>query len=385
LPIVWVLALIAYTVYLLLVPGSASGVLKVFTFYGQSLLLLVQNARVPWPPVIQQVLFSSSDLGSLSPTALECVARRISITQRYMVYAATPLVLVLICVAVFVAGRLRRWALAYDVLVYMSLSMLLTTYFSVSLKALAGVSCTLPDGYLNAHPWIICDTSASSEFRLVLALSVLCIIVYTLGAPAFAGYHLFRNRTQLAEPRIARRLGILFGSYQPALFWWECVIIARRLALALAVTLVPFTQQQLASVIIMTVLVVSIALQHTFSPFATILENRLEQLSLYVLLLAFLGVYVTDTSSGSSAPLQWIPVLVVVLVCVTAVILLLATVLVLGTRLKPSLAKTSLGLRLFSGNEVLSGLASKTEALRERLLTFVSEKSEAVSDLNTGL
>jgi hypothetical protein len=385
LPIVWVVALIAYTVYLLLVPGSASGVLKVFTFFGQSLLLLAQNGRVPWPPVIRQLLHSSSDTGSLSATALECVARGITLTQRYAVYTATPVLLVAICVVVFVVGRLRRWAPAYDVLVYMSLSMLLTTYFSISLKALAGVSCTLSDGYLNAYPWIPCDASASPEFRVVLALSVLCIIVYTLGVPAFAGYHLFRNRTQLAEPHIARRLGFLFGSYQPALFWWEYVIIARRLALAMAVTLVPFTQQQLSSVIIMTVLVVSIALQHAFSPFATMLENRLEQLSLYVLLLAFLGIYVTDTSAGSSTPLEWLPVLVIVLVSITAIILLLVVVFVLGTRIVPSLAKTGLGFRLLSGSETLSGLVSKTQSLQEPLLVPVSRRSSSVADLDAAL
>jgi hypothetical protein len=389
LPIVWVVALIAYTVYLLLVPGSASGVLKVFTFFGQSLLLLAQNGRAPWPPVIRQLLHSSSDTGSLSATALECVARGITLTQRYAVYTTTPMLLVAVCVVVFVVGRLRRWAPAYDVLVYMSLSMLLTTYFSISLKALAGFSCTLSDGYLNAYPWIPCDTSASPEFRVVLALSVMCIIVYTLGVPAFAGYHLFRNRTQLAEPHIARRLGFMFGSYQPALFWWEYVITARRLALAMAVTLVPFTQQQLSSVIIMTVLVVSIALQHTFSPFATILENRLEQLSLYVLLLAFLGVYVTDTSSGTSAPLEWLPVLVIVLVSITAVVLLLATAFVLGTRVVPSLAETRFGFWLLSGSEALSGLALKSQALREQLLVPVGKRSglvaESVADVDAEL
>jgi predicted Na+-dependent transporter len=170
----------------------------------------------------------------------------------------------------------------------------------------------------------------------------------------------------------------MFGSYQPALFWWEYVIIARRLALAMAVTLVPFTQQQLSSVIIMTVLVVSIALQHTFSPFATKLENRLEQLSLYVLLLAFLGIYVTDTSAGSSTPLEWLPVLVIVLVSITAIILLLATVFVLGTRLVPSLAETSLGFRLLSGSETLSGLVSKTHSLQESLLGERSDLDAAL-------
>jgi hypothetical protein len=147
-------------------------------------------------------------------------------------------------------------------------------------------------------------------------------------------------------------------------FWWEYVAIARRVVLAAAVTLVPFTEQQLAAVIIMTVLLVSIALQHAFVPFATVLENRLEQLSLSVLLLAFLGVYVAETSADAATPLTWLPILVMVLVSVTAVVLLVATVLVLLIRVLPKLADTTIGRQLLDG----SPLVRKADSLRDRLL-----------------
>jgi hypothetical protein len=356
---------VAYTLYLLLVPGSASGALKVFTFYSQSLVLLTQSAQVPWPPAVRQLLHSVSDMGSLSVTAVECVSLGISVAGRYIFYAVTPLVLVTLCFAVYVVARLRGWAPAYDVLVYMSLSMLLTTYFSVTLKALAGVSCTLPDGYLNAYPWIACDASISPEFPVILALSIGSLLVYTLGVPAFAGYHLVRNRAQLTDPRIARRLGFLFGCYHPAAFWWEYVILIRRLVLSLAVTLVPFTQQPLTAVIVMVVLVASVALQHACYPFSTTLENRLELLSLYTLLLAFIGVYVAETGTGSWS---WLPVLVVVGVVLVGAVLLIATVFVLLLRLLPLFTRSRCGRWLLCRSVSLDALVSKTLALRDRVL-----------------
>lgn len=384
LPVGWALALLVYVVYLLLVPGNASGVLKVTTFYGQSLLLLSENARVPWPPAIASLLHSSSETGSLSATALECVARGIDVCTRYIVYTMTPVGLVLVCVAVFVVGRLRRWQSAYDVLIYMVLSMLFITYFSVTLKALAGVSCTLNDGYLNAYPWIQCDVQSSAEFRVVLALSVVCLLVYTVGVPSLAGYHLFRKRTQLEDESVARRLGFLFGSYRPSTYWWEYVVTLRRLLLAVAITIVPFTQQQLSSAIIMTVLVVSIALQHTLSPFATVLENRLEQLSLYVLLLAFLGTYVVETAGAAqSVALQWLPVLLIVMVTLTGTVLVAATALVLLVRLVPKLALTGVGSRFVERSMTMVSLVIKADALRERLLQPQEEDTAAVD--NDGL
>jgi len=355
LPIAWTIVVIAYAAYLLLVPGSASGVLKVLVFFGQSLLLLVQNARVPWPEGLRHLLEGTATTGSLSATALECVSPGISMASRYGVYTGTPMLLLVVCAAVYVVQRLRGAEGAYDKLVYMSLSMLMTTYFSVSIKALSGFSCTLTDGYLNAYPWIECSVSRSTEFPVILALSVVCFVVYTVGVPLVSAYQLFKHRSSLgSDPAIATRLGFLYGPYRPGCFWWEYVVILRRLVLALAITLVPFTQQQLESAIVMAVLVVSVALQHAFEPFATRLENRLEMLSLYTLLLSFLGVYVSETSTASAAgTLQWLPVAVIVLTAVVAAVLAVMTVLVLVVRLLPKFANTRIGSALIRPDSTL--------------------------------
>jgi hypothetical protein len=60
-------------------------------------------------------------------------------------------------------------------------------------------------------------------------------------------------------------------------------------------------------------------------------------------------------------------------------VLLLATAFVLGTRVVPSLAETRLGFWLLLGSEALSGLALKSQALRERLLVPVGKRSGLVA------
>jgi hypothetical protein len=253
-------------------------------------------------------------------------------------------------------------------MVHMVLSVLLTVFFSVTLTALAGVSCTLRDGYLNAYPWIRCDAGVSAEFVPIAALSIACLLLYTLGVPLAAAAQLYVTRAQLTEPHIARRLGFLFGPYRQDCFWWEFVALGRRAVLAAAIALVPFTQQPLQAAIVMAVLVVSVALQQAFAPFATVLENRLEQLSLYTLLLAFLGVYVAETAVDTVGALNWLPVVVVVLVCVVGLLLFAVTALVLLVRLLPKLASTSVGGRLLARSALLLNATSRSQELQDRLL-----------------
>jgi hypothetical protein len=143
--------------------------------------------------------------------------------------------------------------------------------------------------------------------------------------------------------------------------------------LALAPTLVPFTQQEVTVIVVVVVLVGSVALQHAVMPFATVLENRLELMSLYSLLFSFLAVYVAESSASGDAPLEWLPVVVVVLVTATSIVLFGVMALVLLLRILPSLQQSALGRWLVTRSQTFDKLATGAQGLRERLL--VSEET----------
>jgi hypothetical protein len=367
LPIAWSVMLVLYMLYLRKVPGTASGALKVTLFYVQSLLLLVDNARIPWPDIVHRILHTSSQAGSLSPTALECAFDGITLPQRMSVYAMTPIGLMLICVVIYLIGRCARAHDSSDVLVYMLLSVLMTTYFSITLKALAGVSCTLSDGYLNAYPWVQCSTN-DPVFPFLSGVSIISLAVYTFGVPILACVYLVLKKSRLDQPHVARQLGFLFGSYRSQAYLWEFAVIGRRLALAMALTMVPFTRPQLAAVVVILVLVVSIALQHSVLPFATVLENRLELGSLYSLLFAFLGVFTAEAAAAAGTPLRLLPVMVVVLVFATVLVLMATAALVLLLRIIPRLGRTALGQQLIGRSEMFARLTADAHELHEQLL-----------------
>eukprot|EP00698_Gefionella_okellyi_P011791 TRINITY_DN3131_c0_g1_i1.p1 TRINITY_DN3131_c0_g1~~TRINITY_DN3131_c0_g1_i1.p1 ORF type:complete len:1113 (-),score=238.62 TRINITY_DN3131_c0_g1_i1:40-3378(-) len=334
LPVIYAVVIVVFIVYLLKVPGTGTGALKVLFFYGQSLLLVVSNASIPWPQWVSNFLHSSSQTGSLSFTALECVVYGINETQRYAVYTLTPAVLVAICAVIFLVRRRADAADARNVFVYMALSVLLTTYFNVAVKMLNAVSCTLSDAadpshnYLNAYPWIPCDAH-SSAYAGVLGIGIVGLIVYVVGVPVLMLALLMRARHSLEHEAQKRQLGFVFGTYRPALYFWEAVLLLRRLVLAIALSMVPFTASQFAVIMIAVVLLLSILLQHSLQPFASTLDNRLEQLALYTLMITFLGVYVAQASANTPSPMTWLPVGLIILNLVTVVLIGVCVLLVL--------------------------------------------------------
>jgi hypothetical protein len=286
-----------------------------------------------------------------------------------------PVGLLLLSAAVFLVRR--RWDRpdAGNVFVYMSLSMLMATYFDVTIKALSGISCTLSDGYMNMFPWVSCD-SGDADFRTIAGLSGTCLLVYTIGIPLLLAVALFRRRHHRDDPDVQRQLGFLFGGYRKGAYYWEFVAIVRRLVLALALTLVPFTVGQVAVVVIVVVLVSSIAVQHGMSPFTTVLENRLELFSLYSLLFSFLGVYVAENSVGTDAPLLWLPFAVVVLVVLTSTILLSTVAVVLLIRYLPSLRRI-FGVHFGARNSLLERVVTlATTPTEERSPLLKTDQSE---------
>eukprot|EP00698_Gefionella_okellyi_P002185 TRINITY_DN1201_c0_g1_i12.p1 TRINITY_DN1201_c0_g1~~TRINITY_DN1201_c0_g1_i12.p1 ORF type:complete len:251 (+),score=53.68 TRINITY_DN1201_c0_g1_i12:680-1432(+) len=211
--------------------------------------------------------------------------------------------------------------------------MLLTTYFDVNVKTFAGLSCTLRDvadpsyRYLNMFPWIACNASVK-PFSTILAGSVVMAVFYVIGIPLAIFVRLWRKRSLHDDVHVQRQLGFVYGTYRKEMFWWEAVLLLRRVLLAVALTVVPFTVNELSVVAIGVLLIVAIILQHWAEPFATKLENRLELAVLFVLLTSFLAVYVTEVSTTSAVSLDWLPVLVVILNVIMMVVLLVVLFLV---------------------------------------------------------
>eukprot|EP00698_Gefionella_okellyi_P002556 TRINITY_DN12397_c0_g1_i1.p2 TRINITY_DN12397_c0_g1~~TRINITY_DN12397_c0_g1_i1.p2 ORF type:complete len:156 (-),score=29.31 TRINITY_DN12397_c0_g1_i1:49-516(-) len=112
---------------------------------------------------------------------------------------------------------------------------------------------------------------------------------------------------------------------------WEAVLTLRRLLLAMLIAVIPFTAIPLTVMLIVFVLLLSVLIQHSAMPFNSRLENRLELLSLYVLLGSYVAAFTAQASANQPYALTWVPVVLVVVNCITASILVIFLLLVFVT------------------------------------------------------
>ena len=138
------------------------------------------------------------------------------------------------------------------------------------------------DRMLEADLSVVCYT-ASHITGIVTA--VLVSLLYNLGFPLFILWILRRHRKELHTPRISSRFGFLYQGYSMSrgVYWWEAVVMVRKLAIIMAGSLIDDPWYQIICGI--SILVVSLVLQVKLAPHDRSLFNRLEAAILSVLCL----------------------------------------------------------------------------------------------------
>lgn len=253
------------------------------------------------------VLGNSGDgPGLLSLFALECLVR-LEYYESLYVLLATPAGLTLLLLLPYGLQRWRHQARAAKSrateeessahlghlnakLFYAVTFVWYLFYFQLSAQLLGVFSCTLADGgraYLNAYPWVQCRP-LERDYAGVLGVAGVFLLLYVLGIPALLFVPLWRRRRTLGEPAVQQSLGHLYGCYVAKFWYWEALVLARRLLVAGLVALLPFDRPAQIELALFGVLLFFLLLQVFFQPFASRLENALECASLFSILFSFL-------------------------------------------------------------------------------------------------
>lgn len=107
----------------------------------------------------------------------------------------------------------------------------------------------------------------------------LAVVAYAFGIPATAFFLLYRNRAKLRTPLFRARLGFLYDGYTPVHYFWESVVVTRKVFLvviAIFGSADPFLSAYFGSVLLIVSLVTHVRAQ----PYREAGLNRLETVSL---------------------------------------------------------------------------------------------------------
>jgi hypothetical protein len=152
------------------------------------------------------------------------------------------------------------------------------------------------------------------------------LVVYAIGIPFVAAWLLTVYRNRLDEPRVRATLGFLFAGYRRSAYYWEAVVMLRKVAVAaIAVFLAPqgVTVQTYAAIFLVFLLALAQAMKR---PFASRRLNRLELTALVASFVTFEAGLFLSTDESTDA----VRVIATMAIFVANIAFLVAVVLVVG-------------------------------------------------------
>jgi hypothetical protein len=149
--------------------------------------------------------------------------------------------------------------------VFVILAVLNFCYFSIATSTLSIFDCKLSgiNMVLSSEPSIVCKVD-DPEYRYLLYPAIASLIIYVIGVPALFFVLLFSNKAKIKEaqqtmreqgltsPRLAGlaspksltednatqvKYGFLFQQYKPEKFYWEIIIVFRKLLIVASIML----------------------------------------------------------------------------------------------------------------------------------------------------
>eukprot|EP00300_Choanocystis_sp_HF-7_P020506 c20608_g1_i4.p2 GENE.c20608_g1_i4~~c20608_g1_i4.p2 ORF type:complete len:694 (+),score=111.38 c20608_g1_i4:275-2083(+) len=243
------------------------------------------------------------------------------------------------------------------------MSLLSAMFLTVSLQTLTVFDCSwnaeTSQYRLKSEPSIHCyDPSLSTPWGKMFAAAVFTFVTFVMGVPILFYYILHRNRRFLHDPAVRLRYGFLYSRFGRGAFMWELCILSRKFAF-LAVQLFASNHPSVAITLCQWVVMVAIALQFYWQPFATNQLNKLENIQLICLflILSLQHLFLDNTLSQSAKS-----VIGVAIVCLVILmnIVLFRTTLAEARRRIQELEDSCLRRRM--------GLARRQEKLKVSVL-----------------
>lgn len=146
---------------------------------------------------------------------------------------------------------------------------------------------------------VSCDEPLARGFMLFVGLPF--FILYAIGIPFLAFLLLFYRRRRLDHPKVRERYGFLFSGFRKPVFFWESVVMLRKVGLAaVSVFLAPWGVE-LQTYFALLIVAIATFLHARFWPYTKESVNRLDFAALIVAFLTLVGGLFLQSSKSSTA------------------------------------------------------------------------------------
>lgn len=263
--------------------------LKIFMNYLQ-MVVVAASLNMNWPAFVSMFLNGQDTAGSVTEQlfSFDCILQKMDVNSVFYTKmegnAVLPAVLLLFAGVVwsFISLCLRITQI-FPKIIASLVMIVFILHPSLTKEMFSMFSCTeLKPGEL----WLAADLSLRcwswEHIKYALMVSLSSIAVWIIGLPLLCLCLIYRTRNTLADPVTQIKFSFLYKGYQPRWYFWEFVILYRKVALVCASVFLSTVSIMVQALSVLAVLLISLFFQLQLQPFATAVFNRLELKSILV-------------------------------------------------------------------------------------------------------
>jgi hypothetical protein len=280
--------------------------LKIFMNYTQ-IIVLTTTFNLNWPSLVIQMFAVQQTAGGVSDQvfSVDCEVSEDSYFTQIKLLTFLPLIIGALVLVVWIGLNLRQTVKDFRAKLMMSWIVLLFLIHPTIVKKVFGIfNCTEVE---TGEFWLSSDLSVrcwdAKHIQVVVCFAVSTIIVWCVSVPSLCLIQLIRVRKHLDEAQPKLMFGFLIHGYSPQHFYWEFVILYRKIII---IGCSVFLSQNIPvqALTVMLLLLVSLHMQNSSVPFINSELNGMELRSILVAAVTiYCGLYYLTDNVGETVKL----------------------------------------------------------------------------------
>ena len=288
--------------------------LKIFVNYCQTVMLFAQ-IELKWPDSILHLFDFSLMVGDSTNEMMALSCNTIPSYSDSMLVGTTitavfPFVLAFLAFLVWawVAMRKRTWRYLRIHFTSTLVVIIFLVNTSICNSLLSLLSCREINGRLYNTKDYSVECFTGSHMTTVVEVVIPGLILWCLVIPGLIMYSMYKNRKDLEEHDIKIRFKTLFSGYTERLYFWEFLIILRKLGIRTIALILISSGVAVQGLGILVVLLFALVLHLQYTPYE---KKEINQLELYCIMTLFMyaagGIlFSTEISNFSKEVIGWI-------------------------------------------------------------------------------
>lgn len=277
------------------------------------LVMLTSTFNLNWPNEVESLLSAQESAGTATAQifSFDCYMSQLSTTnviyQKLTLMFILPVFIVLASCLFWGILAVKRNDLSVIrnqmistiiILLFLAHPSLVQSIFSI-------LSCSEIDpgeSWLVADPSIRCWQGEHMFYTVVVGIPG--VGIWCLGIPAVAMLIIIKNHRELTYISIKAKYGFLYNGYKPERFYWEFVIIYRKILVIFISVFISTVSVEVQALSVMLVIFIAFYLQHSCQPYNAQELNDLELMSIVTSgITIYSGLYFLSNSLTNSAGL----------------------------------------------------------------------------------